>query len=174
MEFISLNKNWRIRCSGGEQVFQADVPVMLASVLYENGQMEDPYYGENEWDTYELLKKDYEFTNSFSVPESVRTADQVLLRCEGLDTAADIWLNERYVAFVNDMHRSWEFDVKAYLEEGENRIRILFHSNIEYALEQHRKEPYYSTSDTVDGFSLVRKAHCNYGWDWGVSQTKRY
>lgn len=167
MEFISLNKNWRIRCSGGEQVFQADVPAMVASVLYENGQMEDPYYGENEWDTYELLKKDYEFTNSFSVPESVRTADQVLLRCEGLDTAADIWLNDRYVAFVYDMHRTWEFDVKAYLEEGENRIRILFHSNIEYALEQHRKEPYYSTSDTVDGFSLVRKAHCNYGWDWG-------
>ncbi|MGN1140480.1 MAG: glycosyl hydrolase 2 galactose-binding domain-containing protein [Oliverpabstia sp.] len=167
MEKINLNENWCIRCTDDAKCFYSDVPATVANTLYENGEMEDPYYGENEWKTYDILKKDYEFTNTFSVSNEVISSDQVLLRFEGLDTAADIYLNEQHLAFVNDMNRTYEFDVKESLEEGENSIRILFYSNIEYALEQHRKEPYYTTSDTVDGFSLVRKAHCTYGWDWG-------
>lgn len=167
MKTIDLNRHWKIKCTEGENCYVADVPATVANTLYENGAMEDPYYGENEWKTYELLKKDYEFTNTFMIPKEFLENDQILLHCEGLDTVADLYLNGRHLAFVNDMHRTWEWDVKEYLTVGENRIRILFHSNLEYALEQHRKEPYYSTSDTVDGFSLVRKAHSSYGWDWG-------
>lgn len=167
MNKIDLNKNWYIRCAENETCFQADVPATVVAALYENKVIEDPYYGENEWKTYEVLKKDYEFTNTFAVEREILDADQVLLRFEGVDTAVDIYLNDKLLAFVNDMHRTYEFDVKNLLVEGENRIRIFFHSNIEYALSQHAKEPYYSTSDTVDGFSLVRKAHSTYGWDWG-------
>ena len=167
METIDLNRHWSIRCTEGGNCYVADVPATVANTLYENGAMEDPYYGENEWKTYELLKKDYEFTNTVMIPKEFLEKDQILLHCEGLDTVADLYLNGRHLAFVNDMHRTWEWEVKEYLTVGENRIRILFHSNLEYALAQHRKEPYYSTSDTVDGFSLVRKAHCSYGWDWG-------
>lgn len=167
MESISLNKNWCVRCVDDEKCFYADVPVTVADVLYRNGEMEDPYYGENEWKTYEILKKDFEFTNTFYITRDVMNGDKVLLRCEGIDTVADIYINGEWIAFVNDMHRTYEFDVKDQVKEGDNDIRILFHSNTEYALEQHRKEPYYSTSDTVDGFSLVRKAHSSYGWDWG-------
>ncbi|MCI7150740.1 MAG: hypothetical protein SPF19_14070 [Oliverpabstia sp.] len=167
MEKINLNENWCICCTDDAKCFYSDVPATVANTLYENGEIEDPYYGENEWKTYDVLKKDYEFTNTFSVSNKVISSDKVLLRFEGLDTAADIYLNDQHLAFVNDMNRTYEFDVKDILKEGENSIRILFHSNIEYALEQHRKEPYYTTSDTVDGFSLVRKAHCTYGWDWG-------
>lgn len=167
MRTIDLNKNWCIRCVDQEECFYSDVPATVAAVLYENQGIEDPYYGENEWKTYEVLKKDYEFTNTFLVSSEMLEGEQVLLRCEGIDTAADIYINDQKVTFVNDMHRTYEFDVKELLIEGENHIRIFFHSNIEYALQQHAKEPYYSTSDTVDGFSLVRKAHSTYGWDWG-------
>lgn len=167
MESISLNKNWCVRCVDDEKRFYADVTVTVADILYRNGEMEDPYYGENEWKTYEILKKDFEFTNTFYITKDVLNGDKVILLCEGIDTVADIYINGEWIAFVNDMHRTYEFDVKDQVKEGDNDIRILFHSNTEYALEQHRKEPYYSTSDTVDGFSLVRKAHSSYGWDWG-------
>ncbi|QUO31658.1 glycoside hydrolase family 2 protein [Faecalicatena sp. Marseille-Q4148] len=167
MKKIDLNQNWCIRCVDQKECFYSDVPATVAAVLYENHVIADSYYGENEWETYEVLKKDYEFTNTFLVSDEMLNEDQVLLRCEGIDTAADIYINDQKVMFVNDMHRTYEFDVKALLTEGENHIRIYFHSNIEYALSQHTKEPYYTTSDTVDGFSLVRKAHSTYGWDWG-------
>ncbi len=167
MKTIDLNKHWCIRSMSDDTYCYSDVPASVADILYRSKAIGDPYYGENEWDTYEVLKKDYEFTNTFTVSKEILKDDQVLLRCEGLDTVADIYVNDVHVAFVNDMHRTYEFDVKHILGEGENRIKLLFHSNLEYALKQHEKEPYYTTSDTVDGFSLVRKAHSTYGWDWG-------
>lgn len=167
MKTIDLNKNWCIRCVEDEGSFYADVPATVAAVLYENKVIEDPYYGENEWKTYEVLKKDYEFTNTFMIEKEMLNEDRILLRCEGIDTVADIYINDQHLAFVNDMHRTYEFDIKEFIAEGKNDIRLLFHSNIEYALSQHEKEPYYCTSDTVNGFSLVRKAHSTYGWDWG-------
>lgn len=167
MKELSLQHGWQMREAGKSEIYPAEIPAMVTDILYRDGKIEDPYYGENEWKTYEVLKKDYEFTNTFLVSSEMLEGEQVLLRCEGIDTAADIYINDQKVTFVNDMHRTYEFDVKELLIEGENHIRIFFHSNIEYALQQHAKEPYYSTSDTVDGFSLVRKAHSTYGWDWG-------
>lgn len=167
MNKICLNEKWCIRCTEDEKYFYSNVPATVADTLYRNGEINDPYYGENEWETYDILKKDYEFTNTFAVTDEILNDDQVLLKCEGIDTAADIYVNGNFVSFVDDMHRTYEFNVKSILTVGENNIKILFYSNIEYALAQHAKEPYYSTSDTVDGFSLVRKAHSAYGWDWG-------
>lgn len=167
MNTYCLNQNWTMRERGGSIFYHADVPAMAANTLYEHGAIEDPYYGENEWKTYEELKKDYEFTNTFLMTEEFLQGDELILRCEGLDTVADIFINEIPVASVSDMHRTYEFPIMPYVRQGENTIRILFKSAIAHALEQHKKEPYYTTSDTVDGFCLVRKAHSTYGWDWG-------
>lgn len=164
---ISLNKNWKICPAGTDETYQADVPAMVMDVLYRNNKIPDPYVAENEWIVYEELKKDFSFSNTFTLDQSVCESDEVLLKCEGLDTAAKIYVNGQLLASTNDMHRTYVFDVKESVHPGENAICIDFQSAITYALEQHEKEPYYSTSDTVDGFSLVRKAHCNYGWDWG-------
>lgn len=167
MKTYNLNSNWTIKAVGGSTTWQTDVPAMVATVLYENGVIPDPYYGENEWTTYKELQKDYEFTKTFTLSEDFIAADELLLKCDGLDTAADIYVNGTHIGFVNDMHRTYEFDVRQLVTTGDNDIAILFRSGIAYALAQHENEPYYSTSDTVDGFSLVRKAHSSYGWDWG-------
>lgn len=160
-------KNWTMHPVGTDKHYKTEIPAMAMQVLYENQEIPDPYVGENEWIVYEALKNDFEFSNVFEVSEGMLSADELVLRCEGLDTAAEIYVNETKIAFVNDMHRTYAFDVKDTVHAGENQIRIYFRSGIEYALEQHAKEPYYHTSDTVDGFSLVRKAHSTYGWDWG-------
>lgn len=164
---LSLNKNWTVRQKGMKESYQTDVPAMVMDVLYKNGKVPDPYVGENEWIVYEELKNDFSFFNTFLLDEKMCNSDEVRLRCEGLDTIARIYINDTYLANTNDMHRTYCLDIKKLVHPGENSIRIEFQSAITYALEQHEKEPYYSTSDTVDGFSLVRKAHCNYGWDWG-------
>lgn len=152
---------------GTDKTYRTQIPAMAMQVLFENHEIPDPYVGENEWIVYEALKKDFDFSNTFEVSEDMLSADELLLICEGLDTAASLFVNGKQIAYVNDMHRTYSFDVKKAVHVGENQIQIRFRSGIGYALEQHAKEPYYSSSDTVDGFSLVRKAHCNYGWDWG-------
>lgn len=167
MNKIDLNKNWLISSKKTNEVFESDVPAMVLEVLYRNHKIPDPYVGENEWEVYEALKSDFSFFNTFTVTEEFYDSDEVILRFEGLDTFASVYVNDTLIATTSDMHRTFCFDVKSYIHPGKNDIRIDFRSAIMYTLEQHEKEPYYHVSDTVDGFSLVRKAHCNFGWDWG-------
>lgn len=167
MKTTKIDQNWTVHPVGTDQYYTADIPAMAMQILYENGKIPDPYRGENEWIVYEALRKDFEFSNTFEVTGEMYDSDELILRFEGLDTAAEIYVNDLPAASVNDMHRTYLLDVKDKVRVGENSIRICFRSGIEYALEQHAKEPYYSIADTVDGFSLVRKAHSTYGWDWG-------
>ncbi len=168
---LSLNKNWAFQSvengARDSKVFTGDVPITVANSLFLAGEIPDPYYGENEWVTYAELKKDYEFYNVFDISEDVFAQKVITLHCEGIDTFADIYINENHISLVEDMHRSYDFDIKPYICCGENSIRIYFKSAIEHTEALHAEEPYYTTSDTVNGFSLVRKSHCSFGWDWG-------
>ena len=53
----------------------------------------------------------------FTAEAEIREEDEVLLRFDGIDTLADIWLNEVYLGKTNNMHRIWEFSVKSLLKE---------------------------------------------------------
>lgn len=96
--------------------------------------------------------------------------DQILLICEGLDTLTDIYINDHLIAATDNMHRTWKFPVKEYLKEGENQIRIIFHSVLRY-IENYtyaeHKEIHYVPCGGMKGNQLLRKAHSMFGWDWG-------
>ena len=121
----------------------------------------DPYFGDNEEKVIQVFEKNYIFTREFQLEESVLESDRVLLHCDGLDTIADIIINDEPVASVNNMHRTYIFNIKRYLKTGENKISILFHSAIQY-LKDH---------PTAAGktFASIRKASCMFGWDWGLN-----
>ncbi|MGX8707004.1 MAG: glycoside hydrolase family 2 protein, partial [bacterium] len=53
------------------------------------------------------------------------------------------------------------------LRAGENAIAVTFHSPTKFirnAFAAHRVE---GSSDAMEGFPFLRKAHCMFGWDWG-------
>ena len=91
----------------------------------------------------------------------------MLLRCEGLDTVAEIYLNGSLVGRADNMHRIWEFDAKPLLRTGENRIEVRFDSPTAYIRSAYAENPADGSSDAMVGFPLLRKAHCMFGWDWG-------
>lgn len=156
-----------MRKAGAGQSYEVSVPGTVCSDLMANGMLEDPYYRDNESAALQAMREDYEYSRSFVVTEEELCADAVELVCHGLDTVADIYLNETLLFRANNMHRTWHIDVKERLHSGQNTLRILFHSMVEYAERLHRENPIYHTSDTINGFEQVRKAHCMYGWDWG-------
>ena len=65
------------------------------------------------------------------------------------------------------MHRTWEFDVKDLLREGENTIAVHFASPTKFIRESYAADPADGTADAMEGFPSLRKAHCMFGWDWG-------
>ncbi|WP_328597051.1 beta-mannosidase [Porcincola intestinalis] len=160
--------NWKMHLSGSDKFYDARVPGTVCSDLLAAGAIEDPYYRDNETKTLKLLYNDFEYRTVFQVSDEIRKSEKVLLHFDGLDTIADIYLNNVFVGNAYNMHREWEFSVKEILQAGDNDLRIFFHSPVKYIEEEYRINPIEGTSDAMRGFPSIRKAHCMFGWDWGI------
>ena len=170
MEVLSLNGAWQVAQQGVDGACPAQVPGTIHADLLAAGKIDDPFYRDNEMAQQWIAEKDWIYTRTFNVPASVLAEEQVLLRCEGLDTFATITLNGREIARTDNMYRTWEFDVKDVLVAGENRIQVYFASTLDYIAEKeaaHSLSPYTCAPHEKFGRSYIRKMPCNYGWDWG-------
>lgn len=100
--------------------------------------MEDPFYRDNEFDALEVSKFDYEYKREFTVEKDMLEHDVVLIRFEGLDTLCEVFLNGTSILKADNMHRTYEVDVKNVLVSGQNEIHVVIQSATLYALERRR------------------------------------
>lgn len=164
---ISLNENWKMKDTCWEESLPASVPGDLYSDLLQNGKMEEPYYRDNELAALKLAENEYEYSTVFTVSEEVLAKERVLLCFEGIDTLADVYVNDTLFGIADNMHRVWEYDVKDCLKAGENTLAVVFRSPTAYIRERYTEKRLEGTSDAMQGFPYLRKAHCMFGWDWG-------
>lgn len=168
MKRLELKEGWQMRAVGEENWQEAQVWGSIYTDLLRNGKMEDPYWRDNEDACCTLMEKDYEYRCIFR-PESTKEWGDVFLQFEGLDTLAEVFLNGQFLGAACNMHRSWEYQVKELLKEGEeNVLRVLFHSPLAYIAKAHEKYGTHGNEDTYEGFMHLRKAHYMFGWDWGA------
>ena len=165
-----FDAKWSMRMvSAGDVWYEAKVPGSVCNDLLHAGQMEDPYYRDNEMAALELMKNDFEYKGIFDADvRKMAEADEVILRFHGLDTIADITLNGHELGSVNNMHRIWEYSVKELLQEKGNELIIYFHSPVNFIAKQFEEDPaILGTEDAMRGFPKIRKGHYMFGWDWG-------
>ncbi len=166
-EQMNLGGAWRMREADSETWHSAHVPGSVYADLMADGTIPDPFWRENELDAFERMKKDYVYQRTFTVTEVQLAHAHVELVCEGLDTLAHVSLNGREIAFADNMHITWVWDVKEQLHTGENTLEIRFDSPILYCAKKAEEAPGWESSDATPGFRHLRKAHCMFGWDWG-------
>ena len=166
-EQMNLGGAWRMREADSATWHSAHVPGSVYADLMADGTMPDPFWRENELDAFERMKKDYVYQRTFTVTEAQLAHAHVELVCEGLDTLAHVSLNGREIAFADNMHITWVWDVKEQLHTGENTLEIRFDSPILYCAKKAEEAPGWESSDATPGFRHLRKAHCMFGWDWG-------
>lgn len=166
-EQVNLGGAWRMREADSETWHSAHVPGSVYADLMADGTMPDPFWRENELDAFERMKKDYVYQRTFTVSEAQLAHAHVELVCEGLDTLAHVSLNGHEIAFADNMHITWVWDVKEQLHTGENTLEIRFDSPIRYCAKKAEEAPGWESSDATPGFRHLRKAHCMFGWDWG-------
>ena len=163
MERFDLNGIWQL--VGGGYNTEGQIPGSVYSILLNNNLMEDPYYRDNELKALEIMDNEFTFSKKFNY---VKRAKSILLTCEGIDTLCDIFLNDNFIARVDNMHRTYSFEVNSLLVDGENEIKFVFPPLDKYLKQHFEKEDIsYGTSCAMKGFMHVRKAHCMLGWDWG-------
>lgn len=168
MKQLSLNGPWTLDIPGSAfMAVPADVPGSVYHDLLAAGRIPDPFYRDNETEALKLMEYDFHYSRAFRVDGELLDCGAVLLRCEGLDTLAAVYINGAEAGRADNMHRVWEFDVKDLLREGENNIAVHFASPTKFIRESYAADPADGTADAMEGFPSLRKAHCMFGWDWG-------
>ena len=173
MEKQILNGNWNLKIKGKdsglipEKGIPVQIPGSVYSALLAGSYIPDPYYRDNELQILPLMDNDFTFSDTFMAEKKAGEYDSVLLRFEGIDTLADIFLNDIFLGSTCNMHRTYEFDIAESLREGENTLRVELHSPTRYIKEEDEKVYTGGSWDAMEGFPHLRKAHCMFGWDWG-------
>lgn len=169
--------HWTFKACDEQQWLSAVVPGCVHTDLLRNGLIPDPFYGTNEHDLQWIDKKDWEYRSEFEVGPELQQLSRIDLVFEGLDTYADVYLNEQPILAADNMFRIWKIDVKDQLKPGINTLRIRFRSPIQEDLPKLEKLGYAlpATNDQSELGGLenkrvsifARKAPYHYGWDWG-------
>lgn len=175
MNKMTLNgDNWQMRIEGKQDIYGVngrDIPAVIPGSVYGNllrqGLMPDPYERMNELDALKLMENGFVFQTVFSLTGEQTSGDFLLLRFDGIDTLAEIYLNDMLLGHADNMHRVWEFDISETAREGENTLRVEIASPTHYIEEENKKIFAGGSWDAMLGFPHLRKAHCMFGWDWG-------
>lgn len=168
MTIQKLDKNWLMRPAGEESFLEAIVPGTVYTDLLRNGEMEDPFWKDNEERALLLMEREYEYVEKFRCDREILDSEHVLLHFYGLDTLAEITLNGKHLGSADNMHREWEYDVTDVVKENGNELTVLFHSPTKFIREAFAKSPTRGAEHSMQGFVHLRKAHCMFGWDWGA------
>jgi beta-mannosidase len=168
-QILDLSGEWTVQQYSKQDTLKATVPGTVHTDLLAAGKIPDPYYQDNE-DRFQWVGEvNWIYKRTFDIQKEFLGNEQVLLRCEGLDTLAAIKINSKDIARTDNMFRTYEFDVKRALKIGKNTIEVRFDSTIPYIKKRQAEHP-VPLSDRphgVNGGNWVRKEQCNYGWDWG-------
>ena len=166
---LQLHENWQLCNIRQLDWIPAQIPGDIYAALLKTGKMPDPFFGDNEYQAKALMEEDYEYRTVFNYEEAqFKDCQEVILRFDGIDTIADIYLNGCCLGKVDNMHRIWEFPVGELLENGKNTLRVIIRSPLKFMAEAFKKYKNRGNEDTVEGFMHLRKAHYMCGWDWGA------
>ncbi len=161
-----LNKNWKLKLGNSILPCKA-FPVSMYQTLMANGKIDNPYYGENQYEAKELSREDCEFFCDFVPEGDLFSRDKIYLRFYGIDTLGQVVLNDKIILNTDNMFVTYEKEVKELLKEGTNRLSVKLKSPLAFAEEAYRNRPLYGVEGTVPGYQHIRKAHYSFGWDWG-------
>lgn len=171
-EKIRLEEGWWFTQAGKEEWLPATVPGTVHQDLIDNDKLINPFYGMNESEVQWVEKEDWIYKTSFNVTEEQLRRDAAMLKFEGLDTYADIYLNGSLLKQTDNMFVGYELPVKEVLRKGENRLQVCFHSPIKRTLPQMETDAFEYPADNDHSDTRVsiysRKAPYSFGWDWGI------
>lgn len=156
---------WKFRKAGtNDEWLLANVPGTIHTDLLKNGKISDPFLGCNNVNLGWVDETDWEYQLKFNVDEYTFKNRHVDLVFEGLDTYADVYINEKLVLNADNMFRKWVINCEKLLIPGENSIRIVFKSALNQVKQKSKEIPY-----TLPGgeWAFVRKSPYHFGWDWG-------
>jgi beta-mannosidase len=166
MKRQSLVGEWEFRQVGTKAWLPASVPGGVHTDLLALDRIPDPFVGDNEKHVQWVAEADWEYRYQFDTIPDLFDLPQVWLVCEGLDTLATVTLNGHELGRTANMFRQYRWDVKSLLKAEDNDLRITFDSPVRFAAAQQTLRSMPGVSHAIPGGPYLRKAPCQFGWDW--------
>ncbi|HSF80618.1 MAG TPA: glycoside hydrolase family 2 protein [Anaerolineales bacterium] len=168
MRIQSLAGAWEFRQTGTEEWLPARVPGGVHTDLLALGHLPDPFVGDNELRVQWVAESDWIYRVSFSCSPELLAEEKIFLVCEGLDTLATVILNHHELGHTDNMFRRYEWEVKELLNAtGDNELSIAFRSPVKFIAEKQALRDLPGPYHSIPGGPYLRKAPCQFGWDWG-------
>jgi beta-mannosidase len=178
----NLDSGWQFRAVAGtdrsdvKEWHPAQVPGVVQTDLLNSKLIPDPFDRDNEFHLQWIGLADWEYQTTFQLDAAALGHEHLDLVFEGLDTFADVYLNNQAILKADNMFRRWRVPAKAILKPGSNTLRIVFHSAVEKMIPYVKTLPYilpsisthnYGNEENIATAPYTRTAPYNYGWDWG-------
>ena len=184
-----VDQPWTLVATGGavpDLLRGVEVPATVPGVVHTDlltaGLVPDPYLDENEAALQWVGRTAWRYRTRLHLPAPA-PGERVELVFGGLDTVAEVRLDDQVLGTPRNMHRTHRYDVTALLgadgscgdahiehdeSEGhdEHELVVDFAAQLDAAEAMSEAQgPRVHTNEHP--FNAVRKMACNFGWDWG-------
>lgn len=150
------------------KVFECELPASIISVLTTEKIIKNI----NEYDNVEsiinYLLDDVTFTFDINLSQKELDKKYIDLVLSHIDTIGEIYLNEKEILRVNNAHKTYRINVKKYINNNKNILKIVLHSAVKYIEKEEEKYNLWGLGapNTIPGYGHIRKCYCTFGWDW--------
>ena len=166
MNKMLLNGQWSVRfhhpVTGEDHCIPAMVPGNIELDLDRAGLLGDALPPDVEFAEHWVSLTDWEFEREFEYEGLPSGASQAMLRFEGIDTVAEVFLNGEKILSCENMHLTYQKDVTSLLKCGSNHLLVRIFAP-EIAARKYR-HPAFSFSSHPSALYLRKAKHC-WGWD---------
>ena len=135
---------------------------------YMAAGLSDPFFGTNENESHDIGHHDYCYERTFELDPEVFKYEHIELVCSGVDTICKVYINDAFAGSMANVFRTYSFDVKALVKEGENTLRMEFEDPYAYIEKEAAKHTDFPYNEKNYQIRYIRKPACNFGWDWGT------
>ncbi len=167
---LDLAGPWSLIDDQKKHAIQGNLPGNIHLDLLSHNIIPDPFLFDNERKVQWVSDRDWSYSRDFelSKDDPLLSAETYLDMTE-VDTLATLFINGKELASFNNFHRRWKVDVGEHLVAGQNTIKLDFASPVNFVKEKAAKQhlPEWCGPLEIKGRGHLRKAACNFGWDWG-------
>ena len=160
---INLNSSWEFKSISGKDWHPAEVPGSVYTDLYKNNLIQDPFKDTIENSLHWIDTTTWIYKKTFQKPKSLNPNQHIHLVFKGLDTYADVLLNDSLIYSSKNMFLPVEIEILTSILKKKNELKLIFHPTL-----IKEKEIYNNLSYKLPegSRSITRKAAYQYSWDW--------
>jgi beta-mannosidase len=159
--------DWYFSIGKNKKQYMAIVPGSNINDLVCNQLIPNPYIDNNISNIKWIEDSSFTYVTAFDL--QVRAEFKYDIIFEGLDTYAEVYLNNQLVLKSNNMFVAYQDEITPLLRDGTNLLKIVFKSAVEVgkqkAIRNAIKYPADNEEGDIKASPFVRKAAFQFGWD---------